>query len=230
VGTEWTIFSRNLASDVYVVGWISGIDKLQKTDVHFRSMDGEALFNWRFVFPFEYVSADGKVIVGDRRLPLRLHLTLMDYDTFTKDDILGSATLDLRRLERPSGSEVETVDLFRAGHARGWWPVLPAEAAAKRGKKLAGKVELDLQLVTQEEAAQDPVGLGRNPPHALAKPRRPTDALSFLRHPWRGFYYLIWRKNRIKIICYCLLVLAVAGLLAGVYAVPKYLVKRFFGV
>lgn len=30
----------------------------QKTDVHYRSMGGEGNFNWRFIFPFDYLPAE----------------------------------------------------------------------------------------------------------------------------------------------------------------------------
>lgn len=30
----------------------------QKTDVHYRSLGGEGNFNWRFIFPFDYLPAE----------------------------------------------------------------------------------------------------------------------------------------------------------------------------
>lgn len=36
---------------------------------------------------------------------------------------------------------------------------------------LKGKVEIEFELVTEEEADKDPVGLGRSEPHALPKPK-----------------------------------------------------------
>ena len=50
-------------SDIYVKGWVGGLDEKQETDVHYRSLDGEGNFNWRFVFPFEYIPAEEKVVV-----------------------------------------------------------------------------------------------------------------------------------------------------------------------
>lgn len=37
-------------SDIFVVGYIEGKEP-QKTDIHWRSEDGEGMFNWRMVFP-----------------------------------------------------------------------------------------------------------------------------------------------------------------------------------
>ncbi|XP_013927508.1 PREDICTED: dysferlin-like, partial [Thamnophis sirtalis] len=46
-------------SDIYVKGWLVGYEEnKQKTDVHYRSLGGEGNFNWRFVFPFDYLPAE----------------------------------------------------------------------------------------------------------------------------------------------------------------------------
>ena len=50
-------------SDIYVKGWLKGVNEEQKTDVHYRSLNGEGNFNWRFVFPFEYFPAEEKVVI-----------------------------------------------------------------------------------------------------------------------------------------------------------------------
>ncbi len=42
-------FSQKM-SDIFVVGYIEGLEP-QKTDVHWRSENGEGMFNWRMVFP-----------------------------------------------------------------------------------------------------------------------------------------------------------------------------------
>lgn len=39
--------------------WMVGFEEhRQKTDVHYRSLGGEGNFNWRFVFPFDYLPAE----------------------------------------------------------------------------------------------------------------------------------------------------------------------------
>ena len=43
--------------------WLRGDDEVQKTDVHYRSMDGEGNFNWRFVFPFEYIPSEQVMVI-----------------------------------------------------------------------------------------------------------------------------------------------------------------------
>lgn len=43
--------------------WLHGQDETQKTDVHYRSMDGEGNFNWRFIFPFEYFASEKMMVI-----------------------------------------------------------------------------------------------------------------------------------------------------------------------
>ena len=41
-------------------------DDAQQTDVHYRSLTGEGNFNWRFVYPFDYLVAEEKVVVSKK--------------------------------------------------------------------------------------------------------------------------------------------------------------------
>ncbi|KAL6039288.1 hypothetical protein STEG23_011201 [Scotinomys teguina] len=85
-------------SDIYV----KGEENKQKTDVHYRSLDGEGNFNWRFVFPFDYLPAEQLCIVSKKehfwsidqtefRVPPRLIIQIWDNDKFSLDDYLGTA-------------------------------------------------------------------------------------------------------------------------------------------
>ena len=75
-------------------------DSAQKTDVHYRSVDGEGNFNWRFVFPFEYIKAENTVVVKKKahfysltkqevRLLPQLTMQIWDSDPFTPNDFIG---------------------------------------------------------------------------------------------------------------------------------------------
>ena len=93
-------FSCRICKNVVSQGWIAGIDDKQETDVHYRSMDGTGMFNWRFVFPFEYLPAEGAMVVRkkehfwsldttEEHLPPILMLQIWDNDLFSADDYLG---------------------------------------------------------------------------------------------------------------------------------------------
>ena len=80
--------------------WLQGLDDTQKTDVHYRSLDGEGNFNWRLVFPFEYLPQEKVMVVKkkehfysldttERRLPPRLTIQVWDNDLFNPDDFIG---------------------------------------------------------------------------------------------------------------------------------------------
>ncbi len=62
--------------------WISGENKTQTTDVHYRSMDGEGNFNWRFVFPFRYLPAE-RMIVVNRKVKVMDSLVTFNNQTNT---------------------------------------------------------------------------------------------------------------------------------------------------
>ena len=75
--------------------WLKGPDDIQATDVHYRSLTGEGNFNWRFVFPFEYLPAEEKIVITRKesmfswdetvsKVPPRLNLQVWDADSFSK--------------------------------------------------------------------------------------------------------------------------------------------------
>ena len=79
----------------YFSSWLTGPDDAQATDVHYRSLTGEGNFNWRFVFPFEYLAAEEKIVISKKesmfswdesitKVPPRLGLQVWDADAFSK--------------------------------------------------------------------------------------------------------------------------------------------------
>lgn len=82
-------------SDIYVKGWMQGLEEnKQKTDVHYRSMDGEGNFNWRFVFDFDYLPSEQMVYIkkkehfwslddSETKIPPVLTLQIWDNDKFS---------------------------------------------------------------------------------------------------------------------------------------------------
>lgn len=39
-------------------------EQKQKTDVHYRSLDGDGNFNWRFIYEFDYLPAEQLCVVS----------------------------------------------------------------------------------------------------------------------------------------------------------------------
>ena len=47
--------------------WMPGMEEdKQKTDVHYRSLDGDGNFNWRFIFGFDYLPAEQLCLVSKK--------------------------------------------------------------------------------------------------------------------------------------------------------------------
>lgn len=103
VSMSWQIISfwRSLKSHICLHRWLKGQQEdKQDTDVHYHSLTGEGNFNWRFVFPFEYLVAEEKIVISKKesmfswdeteyKIPPRLTLQVWDADHFSADDFLG---------------------------------------------------------------------------------------------------------------------------------------------
>uniref|UniRef100_G3PC45 C2 domain-containing protein n=1 Tax=Gasterosteus aculeatus aculeatus TaxID=481459 RepID=G3PC45_GASAC len=246
------IFTGEKSSDIFVRGWLKGQQEdKQDTDVHYHSITGEGNFNWRFVYPFDYLMAEEKIVISKKesmfawdeteyKIPARLNLQVWDADHFSADDFLGAIELDLNRFPRGAKSakqcsiemvtnegEMPTVSIFKQKRIKGWWPFVARNEDDEF--ELTGKVEAELHLLTGEEAERSPVGEGRNEPEPLEKPNRPDIALLWFLIPFKAAKNLICNQYRwltIKIVT-ALLLLAILALF--LYNMPGYMVKKMLG-
>ncbi|XP_008284661.1 myoferlin isoform X2 [Stegastes partitus] len=241
-------------SDIYVKGWMPGMEEdKQKTDVHYRSLDGDGNFNWRFIFGFEYLPAEQLCVVSRKehfwnldktefRIPPKLTIQIWDNDKFSLDDYLGSVELDLLKLIPPAktpekcslkmlpgmmGSvtpkKQQSKSLFSQKSVRGWWPC----AIEEDGKHvLGGKVEMTLEIVEEKEMEERPAGKGRDEPNMNPKldpPNRPDTSFFWFTNPCKTMKFIVWRRFRWLFIGGIILLLVILFLGILLYSLPNYI-------
>ncbi|XP_013387948.1 myoferlin-like [Lingula anatina] len=218
----------------------------------FRSLDGEGNFNWRFIFPLEYLPAEQAMVLRqkehfwsldktEKHVPPKLMIQIWDNDKFSADDFLGTLELDLNRMPKPtkrSGScsldqliSAPTMSLFEAKRAYGYWPCYDTTPDGKR--ELTGKVEMEVEIVTEEEADLKPAGKGQDEPNMnphLDPPNRPETSFLWFASPWKTLRYIVWRNYKWYIIGGLLLILLLVLVILFIYSIPGVSVEKIFGV
>uniref|UniRef100_A0A8C9MCY4 Otoferlin n=1 Tax=Panthera tigris altaica TaxID=74533 RepID=A0A8C9MCY4_PANTA len=238
-------FTGEKSSDIFVRGWLKGQQEdKQDTDVHYHSLTGEGNFNWRYLFPFDYLAAEERIVISKKesmfswdeteyKIPARLTLQIWDADHFSADDFLGAIELDLNRFPRGAKTakqctmematgevDVPLVSIFKQKRVKGWWPLLARNENDEF--ELTGKVEAELHLLTAEEAEKNPVGLARNEPDPLEKPKRPDTSFIWFLNPLKSARYFLWHTSRWRFLKLVILALLLCS-------VPGYLVRKTLG-
>uniref|UniRef100_A0A4W5QPW6 Myoferlin n=1 Tax=Hucho hucho TaxID=62062 RepID=A0A4W5QPW6_9TELE len=241
-------------SDIYVKGWMPGMEEdKQKTDVHYRSLDGDGNFNWRFIFGFEYLPAEQLCLVSKKehfwsldktefRIPPKLIVQIWDNDKFSLDDYLGTVELDLRNLTPPAKTPEKcslgmmevmldagphksdlTNSLFAQQSVRGWWPCVNEQD----GKEvLGGKVEMTLEIVAEKEVDEKPAGKGRDEPNMNPKldfPNRPDTSFFWFTNPCKTMKFILCHRFKWMFIGLILLILALLFIGILLYSFPNYI-------
>ncbi|XP_061566581.1 dysferlin isoform X4 [Cololabis saira] len=240
-------------SDIYVRGWLDGHEhNKQKTDVHYRSLGGEGNFNFRFLFPFHYLPAEQLCVVdrkehfwsldkSETKLVPKLTVQIWDNDKFSFDDYLGHLVLDLNHMLRPAKSPEKCnlqmlnqpvdklVSLFEQKTVKGWWPC----ACSQNGEKIiAGKVEMSLEIVSEQEQEERPAGLGRDEPNMnphLEEPHRPETSFLWFSSPYKTLKFILWRRFKWVIILFIILFLIFLFLGVFLYSFPNYAAMKMVG-
>ncbi|XP_065212252.1 otoferlin-like [Planococcus citri] len=245
---ERAFFTGEKMSDIFVKGWVNGPEESQRTDIHYRSLTGEGNFNWRFVFPFEYIAAEKKIVTSHKtsilsrderesKLPPRLELQVLDSDLISANDYLGSLVLDLNNFPKGAKSaklcklkmlktdgSVSMINIFKQKRVKGWWPF---HVKKENGQmELTGKVELELHLLTQEEAGIIPVGLGRDGPNPLEKPNRPDWSFLWFLNMTKSAKHIIWRHYKWAVFKIIILIIIIHIILGFLSYIPAYVAKK----
>ncbi|XP_078094608.1 myoferlin-like [Mustelus asterias] len=239
-------------SDIYIKGWMVGLEEQrQTTDVHYRSLDGEGNFNWRFIFQFEYLTMERVLVVNKKnyiwsldeaemKMPAKLILQVWDNDKVSFDDYLGFLEINLNAFRSPTkwadrctlerffkleGSSTDKlqnmISLFKQKSIKGWWPSITYEDGEPY---LTGKLELTLELLTEQEAEERPAGKGRDEPNMnpkLEPPNRPDTSFLWFRSPLKAMRHIVWRKYKWWVICTLVLVVPVILLIGLLHAIPS---------
>ncbi|XP_070501536.1 otoferlin [Chironomus tepperi] len=237
---EQNIFGKNM-SDIYLKGWMENINNAQFTDIHYRSLTGEGNFNWRMIFPFKYsIGEDMMIIVKKKKpfekfdteikLPPVLNLQIWDNDTFSPDDFLGAASINLSHFpefsltaEKCTGKKSSKYENLFAidGSIRGWCPVY-----GRIRDNESGKVDIELEVLTEEEAKVNPAGTGREGPKKLPSPNRPDTSFIWYENPGLSFKHIVLPQTR-KLACIiCSVVIVLIILLFGlafIFGIPQKL-------
>ncbi|KAJ8406813.1 hypothetical protein AAFF_G00297290 [Aldrovandia affinis] len=244
-------------SDIYVKGWMPGMEEdKQKTDVHYRSLDGDGNFNWRFIFSFDYLPAEQLCLVSKKehfwsldktefRIPPKLIVQIWDNDKFSLDDYLGTVELDLYNLIPPAKTPEKcslkmipelgctappksdlVKSLFAQKSVRGWWPCM----IEKDGKKeLGGKVEMTLEIVSEKEVDEKPAGKGRDEPNMNPKldpPNRPETSFFWFTNPCKTMKFIVWRRFKWLFIGLLILILVLLFVAVLLYSLPNYVAMK----
>lgn len=249
-------FTGERMSDIYIKGWLSGLDEKQETDVHYRSLNGEGNFNWRFVFDMHYIPPERVLSVSrkehfwsvsetETRVPPTLVIQIWDNDKFSADDFIGTLELDLNRMITPTkkdrkcaveqlpGGEDESpfMSLFERKRVKGWWPCYNIEGEDGK-KKLAGKVEMELEILDDLEITERPTAQGRDEPNQhphLDDPIRPETSFMWFTSPWKSLRFIVWYNYKYVILTTLLITLLVIFLILFIYNIPSASVNRVFG-
>ncbi|XP_036080949.1 fer-1-like protein 5 [Rousettus aegyptiacus] len=246
--------SNEMMSDIYVKGWLFGLEKdMQQTDVHYNSLTGEGSFNWRFIFPLDYLPAEQVCVLSQKdyiwsldptvmKFPARLIIQVWDNDFFNIDDFLGVLELDLSDMPFPARHaklcSARMMDaepkwpyflrhkhfsLFKKRTVTGWWPCQVLEDGKWR---LSGKVKMTLEILTEKEALIRPAGRGQSEPNqypTLHPPLRTTTLQSWFQSPIKNIFRVFWKRYRYKIIVVSIILMMGLILFNFIYSAPNYL-------
>jgi hypothetical protein len=111
------------------------------------------------------------------KMPAVLNLQLWDNDSFSRDDFLGTASINISHFPQFSPTSDKCTmrknsnyeNLFAVdGSIRGWCPVYGKK---NEGIMQTGKIEIELEVLPEDEAKSKQVGIGRDGPNALPAPK-----------------------------------------------------------
>ncbi|XP_025025477.1 proteoglycan 4-like [Python bivittatus] len=186
-----------------------------------------------------------------QKVPPKLIIQIWDNDKFSADDFIGSLEMNLTSIPRPAKRprdctvkllqenggagrsstpfhrhKKKCISLFTQRNMRGWWPCIVLE---KDKPRVSGKVEMTLELLTEQEAEELPAGKGREEPNAnpfLKPPERPETSFLWFTAPLKSLHFIIWQKSKWKILIFLCIMLVILLFADFIYSAPGYLAMK----
>jgi hypothetical protein len=178
--------------------------KVQQTDTHLRAKNGKGNFNWRIKFPLQ--------------LPMktwpRLQFQIWDKDFFSANDSICEAQVTLKALCKRALKKKDRVKVYMKRSDRFWLEKL--SHPNKPGKNL-GRLEISVEILPAELAAQLPAGFGRSDPNTNPFLPPPEGRVNWsLFHPFQMCKEILGANLYRKICmgCWCTLFIAACIFLA----------------
>ena len=156
----------------------------------------------------------------------------------------SSSSYSLLRDERHSGDndrDPKLLDLFKQKRIKGFYPFVAECRDGVRDRvggsggqvELAGKLEVELEVLTSSEASLRPAGRGREDPNAnprLDPPKRPETSFLWIASPWKSLRHVVWKKFRGYILKALIIVLVAIFIFLLFYTLPETINKKIWGV
>ncbi|CAK0867463.1 unnamed protein product [Prorocentrum cordatum] len=137
--------------------------KSQATDTHHNSRTGDAIFNWRVVFPQIAMPTTG----------CNVHFKVYDSNSIVGDTFIGEVVIDIRRHLSKVSRDLDMLVIEKGELAFKDGRSIGGDAKDEVGD--VGKVQFEMHVLTQSEAAQKLAGVGREEPNCYPQLAAPVD-------------------------------------------------------
>lgn len=155
-----------------------------QTDVHWGVVDGQALYNHRFLFRLFLPLTSRRSLEG-----LHIEMQVWDHALIGDGEVIAGARIDVSRLCKNAwlGREQlkqndRTLPLEPKGGSQRFWVEMMSSSAHEERALSAGEVAISLEAMPIDVARKRPAGTGREPPNrypVLPEPQRTRNNKGF---------------------------------------------------
>ncbi len=141
--------------------------------------------------------------------------------------ILPAKNASSAKLPKP-GAKKSKVSLFDKKRLKGWF----ACYSPRDETKSTGKIELEIEVMTDVEATDKPTAKAREEPNQYPKldpPNRPETSFFWLSNPWKSFKFIIWKNYKWYIILFIILLLIALAIFIFIYTAPSSIMTAIVG-